>query len=94
MASKKNLKKDINFLIDEVIGTCIMKQSIHPGQYQQELDEIANEILIFREEMIDKVNNPQPTDGDKNLRAYYSKLYSDLLQKVNDTFDKLNSMTE
>lgn len=94
MASKKNLKKDINFLIDEVIGTCLIRQSIQTGKQEKELDDIMNEMLIFRDEMIEKVNNPQLTEADKNLRTYYRNLYGELIKKVNDTFDKLNEMTE
>ncbi len=94
MASKKNLKKDINFLIDEVIGTCLMRQAIQKGKQEKEMDETVNEMLIFREEMLEKVNNPKLTDADKNLRTYYRSLYSELLKKVNETFDKLNEMTE
>lgn len=94
MASKKNLKKDINFLIDEVIGTCLMHQALNKGKKENELDEIINEMLIFREELIEKVNNPKPTEEDKTLRIHYRNLYSDLLKKVNDTFDKLNEITE
>ncbi len=94
MASKKNLKKDINFLIDEVIGTCLMHQTLNKGKQKEELDDIVNEMLIFREEMIEKVNNPKLTEADKNLQTYYRKLYSDLLKKVNETFEQLNKMTE
>jgi len=94
MASKKNLKKDINFLTDEVIGTCLMHQTLNKGIKEKELDEIINEMLVLREELLEKVNNPQKTKADKNLRTYYRNLYSNLLKKVNDTFDKINEITE
>ena len=94
MASKKNLKKDINYLIDEVVGTCLMHQALNKGKNEKELEEIINEMLIFREELMEKARNPKPTEADKRLRNYYGNLYSDLLKKVNDTFDKLNEMTE
>ncbi len=94
MASKKHLKKDLNFLIDEVIGTCLMHQTLNKGKKEKELDEIINEMLIFREEMLEKVNKPNISETDNNMRTYYRNLYSDLLKKVNNTFDKLNEMTE
>lgn len=94
MASKKNFKKDINFLIDEVVGTCLMHQTLNKGKKDKELDEIINEMLIYREELLEKVNNPKMEEAEKTVRTYYRSLYSDLLKKVNDTFDKLNAMTE
>lgn len=95
MASKRNLKKDINYLVDEVIGTCIMRQTVDNKKTQDEMDALIREMLEFREEMLHKVNNPQTSDnGKKNLRKYYRSLYSELLTKVNGVFDKLNALTE
>jgi flagellin-specific chaperone FliS len=94
MASKKNLKKDITFLVDEVLGTCLMRKELENNQHREEIDNIIAEILIFREELLNKVNHPKLTEADKNLRTYYRSLYQDLLRKVNESFDKLNELTE
>ena len=94
MASKKNLKKDINYLVDEVIGTCLMRQNLKNDKLQDELDNIIKDMLEFREEMVQKVNNPVLVEGEKNVKSYYRSLYSELLTKVNGVFDKLNTMTE
>lgn len=95
MASKKNLKKDINYLVDEVIGTSLMHQSGKDEKTRQDLDKLIKEMLAFREELLDKVNNPdvEPAKGRK-LKAYYRDLYSDLLTKVNSAFEQLNKMME
>ena len=95
MASKKNLKKDINYLIDEVIGTSLMHQSAKEEKVQKELDELIKDMLAFREELLDKVNQPdaEPAKG-KKLKEYYRDLYSELLNKVNDAFEQLNKMVE
>ena len=94
MASKKNLKKDIIFLVDEVLGTCLMRKDLEDKKHQEEIDNLIAEMLIFREEIIEKVNNPKLTDAHKNLRTYYRSVYQELIRKVNESFDKLNSLTE
>jgi hypothetical protein len=94
MASKKNLKKDISFLVDEVLGTCLMHKELNPNKNQEEIDNIIAEILIFREEILNKVNNPQLSEAHKNLRTYYRSLYQDLIRKVNESFDKINALVE
>jgi hypothetical protein len=94
MASKKNLKKDISFLVDEVLGTCLMRKDLDDNKHQEEIDNIIAEILIFREEILNKVNNPQLTEAHKNLRTYYRSIYQDLMRKVNESFDKLNALEE
>ncbi len=95
MASKRNLKKDINYLVDEVIGTCMMRQTIDHKKTKDEMDKLIREMLEFREKMLNKVNNPQ-TEGDdkKALKKYYRNLYGELLDKVNGIFEKLNVKTE
>ncbi len=95
MASKKNLKKDINYLIDEVIGTSLMHQSGKEDKIREETDQLIKEMLAFREEMIERVNNPtvDPPKG-KKLKEYYRELYSELLNKVNNAFEQLNKLVE
>ena len=94
MASKKSLKKDISFLIDEVLGTCLMRKELGNDKHHEEIDNIIAEILLFREEILNKVNNPQLTEAHKNLRSYYRSVYQDLMNKVNESFDKLNALEE
>ncbi len=95
MASKKNLKKDINYLIDEVIGTSLMHQSSKDEKIQAQMDKLIKEMLVFREELVEKVNQPDvdPPKG-KKLKAYYRDLYSELLTRVNDAFEQLNKLVE
>lgn len=94
MASKKNLKKDINFLVDEVLGTCLMYKSLQDNNNQEEIDNMITEILIFREEIIKKVIHPDLSGDHKTLRSYYGMLHNELIAKVNESFDKLNALTE
>ncbi|MFP4065199.1 MAG: hypothetical protein ACLFN2_07500 [Bacteroidales bacterium] len=93
MASKKTLKKDINFLVDEVVGTCLMRQEMHPNdkEEQKKMDEKIKEMLHFREEMITRVNKPDIKENAQTLKSYYHGLYEELLDKVNGVFDELGS---
>jgi hypothetical protein len=92
MPSKKDLKKDINYLVDEVIGTCLLHQYTQGKDKQEELDGMINEMIGFREQMLKKVNSPETKDG--KLRAYYRSLYDELLEKVNAAFEKLGGSAE
>ncbi|MDR4987818.1 MAG: hypothetical protein RG741_03125 [Bacteroidales bacterium] len=94
MASRKNLKSDINYLIDEVVGTCLMHKSMNDKKDHKMFDELIEEALKLREDLIRKVNQPKPGEGDKNLRAYYRTVYSELLNKVNGYFEKLQKTSE
>jgi len=91
MASIKNLKKDINFLIDEVIGTCLIHQFTRQGN-SEELDAIIFEMVEFRESLISRINNPDLNGSAEGLKNFYKLLLDELLEKVNNTFDRLNKI--
>lgn len=93
MASIKNLKKDINYLVDEVIGICLLHQYTRGTENNDELESLINEMVAYREELINKVNNPEVKDGKKKLKSYYRALFDELLEKVNKAFEKLNTVT-
>ncbi len=95
MASKRELKKDINYLVDEVIGTCMMHQELEGKSKDKKTEDMIGEMLQFREDMITKVNNPDSKDSSgKELKKYYKSLQSELISKVNEMFERLESAKE
>ncbi len=95
MASKRDLKKDINYLVDEVIGTCMMRQTLNDQKTQEEMDKLIREMLDFREDMLNRVNNPNIEEKTgKAIRNHYRSLYGELLTRVNGVFDRLDAITE
>ena len=94
MASIKNLKKDINYLVDEVIGIALLHQYTREPEKRNELEELINEMVTYRDHLINKVNNPDVKDSRRALKSYYRSLFNDLLEKVNSAFEKLNTVTD
>ncbi len=90
MASKKDLKKDINYLVDEVIGTCLMQHQMQGGKNHEAMETMVNDMLTFREEIIEKTNHPDPGPETKNLKAYYRDLHKQLLEKANEAFETIH----
>lgn len=94
MASIKELKKDINYLIDEVIGTCMLHQYLIGNEKQKELDALIDELINYREALIQKVNNPDTEEGKRKLRSYYRSLQEELVEKVNASFEQIHGLTQ
>lgn len=91
MASLRNLKKDINYLVDEVIGTCMLHKYARGQQEHPELDQVIEEMVEYREELLNRVNNPDVKEKGKEMKAYYRSLLDELLEKVNSAFEKVNA---
>ncbi len=90
MASIKNLKKDVNFLTSEVIETCLMKLSFDKATDSKELYNLIENFIDYRNETIQKLNNPDKRDKKITVKKYYDDIYDQFLQKVDQTFEKLN----
>lgn len=94
MASVRELKKDIDFLIYEVISDCFVFSGLHPDIKADELSAIISDAIDFRNDLIARVNNPDGKDNPKIIKAYYKLLEKDLLTGVDTLFNRLSEMTK
>jgi hypothetical protein len=94
MASVRELKKDIDFLIYEVISDCFVFSGLHPDIKADELSAIISDAIDFRNDLIARVNNPDGKDNPKIIKAYYKLLEKDLLTGVDSLFNRLSEMTK
>jgi hypothetical protein len=94
MASIRELKKDIDYLVFEVISDCYVFSGVHPGNQTDELSTIISDAVNFRNDLIARVNHPDGKDNPKILRAYYKSVEKDLLSGVDKLFDRLSSLTK
>ncbi|MFO7977911.1 MAG: hypothetical protein R6U64_04565 [Bacteroidales bacterium] len=94
MASVKNLKKDVNYLTDEVVGTCLLHQYANKEENQQKVDQLIDEILESREDLINKLNHPEDRPEGKSIKAWYNEQFDAFIEKVNATFEALGEIGE
>lgn len=93
MASIRELKKDIDYLIYEVISDCFVYSNIHPDNKSDELSALMSEAVEFRNDLIARVNNPDGKDNPKIVKAYYKSVEKDLLTGVDDLFERLSAIS-
>jgi hypothetical protein len=94
MASIRDLKKDIDYLVFEVISDCFIHSRLHPENESEELSAIINDAVNFRNDLLARVNNPDGKDNPKILKAYYKLVEKDLLTGVDKLFDRLSTLTK
>jgi len=77
MASRRNLKKTIQFvsseLITDVYFRCLMSNKIE----EDKVDKIVLEIAENSREYILRANRPTGKDNPQLVKAYFKKLYAD-----------------
>lgn len=77
MASRRKLKKTIQFvsseLITDIYFRCLMSKSIE----SQKVDNLVIQIMDINREFVLRSNRPDGKDNPKIVKAYFLKLYSD-----------------
>jgi len=94
MASKKNLKKDLNFLTEEVIETCLLHYYLKQENQDEKarIDAIIDETIALRNELFNKINHPEGDLKGKALKAWYADIISQMMKKTDEAFEKLGSL--
>ncbi len=77
MASKKELKDDINLVTYDLINECFTFKVFHPEK-DKEIDKLIHEIIKRRNDLIQRVNNPKDKEDPKKLKAFFDKIKVDL----------------
>lgn len=92
MASVRELKKDIDYLVYEVLSDCFAFSGMHPDDKTEELSSIISDAVELRNDLIARVNNPDGKDNPKIVKAYYKGVEKDLLKGVDKLFTRLSSL--
>lgn len=93
MASVRELKKDIDYLVFEVISDCLLYSDVNHDENQEAVSSIIQDAVSFRNDLIARVNNPDGKDNSKIVKAYYKSVEKDLLMGVDKLFDRLSALS-
>ena len=94
MASIRELKKDIDYLVFEVISDCFVYAGLHPDNKASEVSGIVNDAVSLRNDLIARVNKPVVKDEPKLVREHFKAVQNDLVAGVDKLFDQLSSLTK
>jgi hypothetical protein len=93
MANKREIKKDVDFLVSEVISDCYTYLMIHGEKNRDKVIEIIGSIVETRNELIARVNNHDKSFDSKQIRAHYKAINADLLAAIDGSFSKLSKLS-
>lgn len=93
MATKRDVKKDILFFIEEVLADCLIFLELHPAQEYPEVEEIIDDMELLYNDLIQKVNRVGKVEK-KDTKKYFDDIYKELLDKVHLAFERLGAIVE
>lgn len=88
MASRKNLKKNVNYIASELFAECLVNSLYVPGTDKAKADELMSTILNMQDEFISRISHTQPG----NVKGYYKKFNEDFNAKVDEIIEAMNNL--
>ncbi|MDR2382529.1 MAG: hypothetical protein LBD76_01430 [Prevotellaceae bacterium] len=94
MASIKNLKKDIVYLVSEVISDAQLFMLFNPKQNTNEAYSVIEEAVEMHNLMIQRANHPDGKDNPKLVKQHYRTLRADLLSQTHSLFERISKLKD
>jgi len=88
MASLRRLKKDIDFLVEEVISDCCTFMYVYPDKKRDEAIQIIQDAVELRNKLYAQANHPQ----ENPRKAYYKAVNKELLEGVDALFQRISKL--
>ncbi len=94
MANLRNLKKDIDFLVSQVVTDCFKFIGAFDNADREATYEIIADMLTMRNQLRDRVNHPDGKDNKVMVRSYYNRIAKDLVEGCDKAYDELGKLIE
>ncbi len=94
MASIRDLKKDIDYLVFELISDCFTVMSVQPLDKSEELAEVVGDAVKLRNELFSRIKHPGGKKNHELTKAYYKKIKIDLVEGIDKLFERLSEITK
>ena len=86
MANLRDLKKEIDYRLEEIVFDCDMAICFQPSK-QEEAVGVRNALYV-------KVNNPAEPHNRSLVRKHYAALRSEMVAAYGELFEKLSAINK
>ncbi|MGL4908356.1 MAG: hypothetical protein ACRC9X_03480 [Bacteroidales bacterium] len=90
MANLRSIKKDIEFLIDEIITDCYLFSSFHQGKKEEEVSALLLETVNLRNQLFERINSA-PKEKSKQ---HFQTIRKDLLEGADKLFKQVSELSK
>ena len=88
MASIKNLKKDINYVLGDIIEECYTWELLNSKADTKETDAIIDEAIVAFDALIEKVH----IKNVENKKAHFKNISLELEETASNLLEKINKL--
>lgn len=92
MASKRNFKKDINFLTNEILTRGIIHLNFFGKSKSEEIYAVMNEAAMSRNNYVARVNEKTSGKSAQEIKVHFKGIYDDLLKTTHDLLERIDKV--
>lgn len=90
MAKVRNLKRDIDYLVSEIISDCYTCLAIGHSEKTDEVFEVIAGAVEMRNNLFERANHPAEKNNRRLVKKHYAQLRLDMFMTVDALFVKLS----
>ena len=91
MANLRQLKKEIDYILEEVVFDCDMAMCFQPSK-EKEIFEVMQEAVAVRNKIYAKAMNPDEPHNRSLVRKHYAALRAEMEDAFGALFEKLSAI--
>ncbi|MEG1685802.1 MAG: hypothetical protein RR319_07660 [Bacteroides sp.] len=88
MASRRLLKKNVNYITGELFTECLVNSLYVPKTDKVKADELMGKILCIQDEFLSRISHTEPG----NVKGFYRKFRDDFNVQVNAIIEEIEKL--
>jgi len=92
MTSRRRLKKEIDYVVSDLILDCFTYSSMYQKPNDAQTQEIIQQTLSLRNELRDLANHPEKKDKAETRKHFYDNVADTLIAGVDEGYLKLGKL--
>ena len=88
MASRRDLKRDISYVIGDIFTECLIYKELVPGTDKAAAEKLIVDLLRIDNEFITRISHTEPGKA----KVYYRTLVKDFQKEITAVIDKLTKL--
>ncbi|WP_111707441.1 hypothetical protein [Lutibacter citreus] len=88
MPSIKNLKKDINYVLGDIIEECYSWEMLNPKADKKNSEAIIDEAILVFDSLVVKINDKNV----ENYKSHFKTINKELEEKASALIEKVNKL--
>ena len=90
MASRRKLKKNVNYISDVLAGLCMIERmNANEEEKRNAIDDLFLQVINTRQDVISRISHTEAG----SVKAFYKKLKEDFNNSNSEVFNKLDELS-